>query len=154
MLSLSSLAFILCSAIRRARALSCAALHCAPEKHRIIEQKMATNMAANMAASMCGPSTDSLHLPKTNRAQRHSDINEIIDITQCNGHWEQAIKLNGPGERENPRLKGPSDVTRLFRLRPFSKSTSLRGAVTFRPLHCQRSRPPSRDQRRTSPCAF
>jgi hypothetical protein len=53
MLSLRSLAFILCSAIRRARPLSCAALHCFPDsRHGIIEQKMATNMATNRAASM------------------------------------------------------------------------------------------------------
>ena len=32
MLSLRSLAFILASAIRRARALSCAALHCFPDR--------------------------------------------------------------------------------------------------------------------------
>ncbi len=51
MLSLRSLAFILCSAIRRARALSCAALHCFPD--RINGRKMATNMATNMAAPMC-----------------------------------------------------------------------------------------------------
>jgi len=46
MLSLRSLAFILCSAIRRVRALSCSALH--PDRGR----RMATNMATNMAALM------------------------------------------------------------------------------------------------------
>src|SRR5205085_3438087 len=55
MLSLRSLAFILCSAIRRARALSCAALHCSPD--RINGRKMATNtdtnIATNLAAPMC-----------------------------------------------------------------------------------------------------
>jgi len=55
MLSLRSLAFILCSAIRRARALSSAALHCFPDI--INAEKMATNnakkMATNMAAPMC-----------------------------------------------------------------------------------------------------
>jgi hypothetical protein len=45
MFSLRSLAFILCSAIRRARALSCAALHCCPDI--INGRKMAT------AAPMC-----------------------------------------------------------------------------------------------------
>ena len=55
MLSLRSLAFILCSAMRLARALSCAALHCFPDI--INERTMATNnarkMATNMAAPMC-----------------------------------------------------------------------------------------------------
>jgi hypothetical protein len=55
MLSLRSLAFILCSAIRRACALSCAALHCSPDI--INGRKMATNnarqMATNMPAPMC-----------------------------------------------------------------------------------------------------
>jgi hypothetical protein len=55
MLSLRSLAFILCSAIRRARALSSIALHCFPD--RINGRKMATNTATNKAtifsASMC-----------------------------------------------------------------------------------------------------
>src|SRR5580704_11961722 len=56
MLSLRSLAFILCSAIRRACALSCAALHSFPD---IINgrkrRKMATNNARKMAtaAPMC-----------------------------------------------------------------------------------------------------
>jgi len=49
MLSLRSLAFILASAIRRARALSCAALHCSPD--RISGRKMATKRAANMATN-------------------------------------------------------------------------------------------------------
>ena len=50
MLSLRSLAFILCSAIRRARALSCSALHCFPDRiNRISGRKMATNMATKMA---------------------------------------------------------------------------------------------------------
>jgi hypothetical protein len=55
MLSLRSLAFILCSAIRRARALSSSAFHCFPD--RINGRKMAINMDTNMdtntAASMC-----------------------------------------------------------------------------------------------------
>ena len=55
MLSLRSLAFILCSAIRRARALSCAALHCFPDI--INGRKMATNnarkLATNLASAMC-----------------------------------------------------------------------------------------------------
>jgi len=54
MLSLRSLAFILASAIRRARALSCSALQCFSD---IIGRKTATNIgrniATNMAASMC-----------------------------------------------------------------------------------------------------
>jgi hypothetical protein len=57
MLSLRSLAFILCSAKRRARALSCAALHSFPVD-RIKGRKMATNVATStatsLAASMCG----------------------------------------------------------------------------------------------------
>ena len=55
MLSLRSLAFILCSAIRRVRALSSASLHCLPDI--INAEKMAANnakkMATNMAAPMC-----------------------------------------------------------------------------------------------------
>ena len=55
MLSLRSLAFILASARRRARALSCAALHCFPDI--IIGRKMATNIgrktATKRAAPMC-----------------------------------------------------------------------------------------------------
>ena len=47
MLSLRSLAFILASAIRRARALSCAALDRSPD--RISGRKMATKRATKMA---------------------------------------------------------------------------------------------------------
>ena len=54
MSSLRSLAFILCSAIRRARDFSSAALHASPDI--IIGRKMAKNdgrrMATNMATSM------------------------------------------------------------------------------------------------------
>ena len=50
MLSLRSLAFIVASAIRRARALSCAALHRSPD--RISGRKMATKRATNMAANI------------------------------------------------------------------------------------------------------
>ena len=50
MLSLRSLAFILCSAKRRSRAPSCAALDCSPD--RTSGRKTATKMATNMAASM------------------------------------------------------------------------------------------------------
>jgi hypothetical protein len=55
MSSLRSLAFILCSAIRRARALSCAALHSFPDiiKGRKTATNNAKKMATNMAASMC-----------------------------------------------------------------------------------------------------
>ena len=48
MLSLRSLAFIRCSAIRRARALSCAALHCFPD--RISGRNIARNKATKMPA--------------------------------------------------------------------------------------------------------
>jgi hypothetical protein len=65
MLSLRSLAFILCSAIRRARALSCSSLHCFPD--RINGRKMATemdrNMATSLVASMQSP-TNSIHARK------------------------------------------------------------------------------------------
>src|ERR1700735_3225996 len=55
MLSLRSLAFILCSAIRRARALSCAALHCFPDINGRKRRQIATNNATKMAtaAPMC-----------------------------------------------------------------------------------------------------
>jgi len=48
MLSLRSLAFILASAIRRSRALSCAALHRSPDRISISGRKIAANMAAKM----------------------------------------------------------------------------------------------------------
>lgn len=51
MSSLRSLAFILASVIRRARALSCSALH-SVEKERTMATKRGKNMATNMAASM------------------------------------------------------------------------------------------------------
>ena len=49
MLSLRSLAFILCSAIR----LSCAALLCFPDRSKalIIEKKIATNVEKNIATN-------------------------------------------------------------------------------------------------------
>ena len=58
MLSLRSLAFILYSAIRRARALSCAALHSFPDpaKAMIIGRK-------KVKKSMCSVLETSLHLP-------------------------------------------------------------------------------------------
>ena len=57
MLSLRSLAFILASAIRRARALSCAALHRFPDRISGRKmRKMATKMPTKMAvASMSVP---------------------------------------------------------------------------------------------------
>jgi hypothetical protein len=69
MLSLRSLAFILCSAIRRACALSCAALHCSPD---IINGRKRRKMATNMAAPIVQSPTNSLHLPRRSRlgAQR------------------------------------------------------------------------------------
>jgi hypothetical protein len=54
MLSLRSLASILCSARRRARALSCAALHCFPDingERRNIRRNIATNNATKMATA-------------------------------------------------------------------------------------------------------
>lgn len=77
MLSLRSLAFILCSAIRRARALSCAALHCFPDIINARKRgKMATNNARTMAtaAPMCSLLTTSIRLPRRSRlgAQRTS----------------------------------------------------------------------------------
>jgi hypothetical protein len=75
MSSLKSLAFILCSAMRCARALSCAALHCFPDitsgrKRR----KMATNNARKMAtaAPMCSLPRTSIDLSRRSRlgAQR------------------------------------------------------------------------------------
>ena len=53
MLSLRSLAFILASARRRARALSCAALHCFPDI--IIGRKMAKNVGRKMATKRAAP---------------------------------------------------------------------------------------------------
>ena len=68
MLSLRSLAFILYSAIRRARALSCATLQCFPDRTEALI--IGTNMLASVPAtnsksqrSMCSL-TNSLHLPK------------------------------------------------------------------------------------------
>lgn len=51
MLSLRSLAFILCSAIRRSRALSSAALHCFPDSTITIGITMLTNRLASMPAT-------------------------------------------------------------------------------------------------------
>ena len=53
MLSLRSLAFIRYPAIRRARALSCAALYCFPDRTmaKIIGKNTHTNMLANMPPS-------------------------------------------------------------------------------------------------------
>lgn len=64
MLSLRSLAFILASAIRRARALSCAAPRRSPD--RISGRKMATEIATKIATKMAvaamSVSTKSIHL--------------------------------------------------------------------------------------------
>jgi IS1 family transposase len=60
MLSLRSLAFILCSAIRRSCALSCAALQCSPDKTKTKakatnnKRKMATNRAVSTSVSYDG----------------------------------------------------------------------------------------------------
>lgn len=61
-LNLRSLAFILASAIRRARALSCASLQCFAE----IGRNMATNMAKNRTTSMCTLLQTVYTLPKHN----------------------------------------------------------------------------------------
>jgi hypothetical protein len=53
MLSLRSLAFIRCSAIRRVRALSCAAIDCSPDI--INGRKMATNKEIKMATTVAAP---------------------------------------------------------------------------------------------------
>jgi hypothetical protein len=53
MLSLRSLAFILCSAIRRSRALSCSALHCFPDRTK------AKNIGRNMLTSVPATNTKS-----------------------------------------------------------------------------------------------
>ena len=70
MLSLRSLAFILCSAIRRARALSCAASHCFPDiiKGRKIARNNAKKMATNMAAGMCSL-LGTVYVPKATMAR-------------------------------------------------------------------------------------
>jgi hypothetical protein len=73
MLSLRSLAFILCSAIRRARALSCAALHCFPD--RINGRKMATNIATNIATNPAAPMCSLLRTIYT--SPRRSRLGEI-----------------------------------------------------------------------------
>jgi hypothetical protein len=51
MLSLRSLAFILYSAIRRARALSCAALHSFPDRITTMALTIGTNMLASVPAT-------------------------------------------------------------------------------------------------------
>jgi hypothetical protein len=53
MLSLRSLAFILCSAIRRARALSCSDLHCFPDRTK------AKNIGRNTLMSVPATNTKS-----------------------------------------------------------------------------------------------
>ena len=64
MLSRRSLAFILASAIRRARALSCAAFHWSPDSisGRAMAEKIATSMATKMAIACMSAPTKSLHL--------------------------------------------------------------------------------------------
>lgn len=71
MLSLRSLAFILASAMRRARALSCASFQCFPAIiGRKIATKMATKIDTQMAAHMLQSSSGSLHLSKRSRSGR------------------------------------------------------------------------------------
>jgi len=71
MLSLRSLAFILASAIRRARALSCSALQCFPDI--IIGRKIATKtdikIATRTAAAMVQSPGNSLHVSRRDRAR-------------------------------------------------------------------------------------
>jgi len=78
MLSLRSLAFILASAIRRVRALSCAALQCFPD---IIGRKIATKIATRMAAAMVQSPTDSLHL-KARPARERMSVSDFIKSGQ------------------------------------------------------------------------
>jgi hypothetical protein len=60
MLSLRSLALILCSAMRRARALSCAALHCVADiiNGRKTATSNETKIAMYLAASMHAPTNN------------------------------------------------------------------------------------------------
>lgn len=71
MSSLRSLAFIRASAMRRARALSCASFQCSPE---IIERKIATKIATRIdtqtAAAMLQPPTNILHVSRRSRSGR------------------------------------------------------------------------------------
>ena len=70
MLSLRSLAFILASAMRRARALSCASFQCFPEMiERKIATKTATKIEINTAAMMQSPASI-LHLSCWSRSER------------------------------------------------------------------------------------
>ena len=80
MLSLRSLAFILASAIRRARALSCAALQCFPDIiGRKIAIKSATKIATRMAAGMAQSPANSLHLSRRDHASAQSTPFETSD---------------------------------------------------------------------------
>jgi hypothetical protein len=68
MLSLRSLAFILASAIRRARALSSAALHRSPDIIRGRKlAKMATKMATKMAVASMSVSNEQFTLSRLGR---------------------------------------------------------------------------------------
>jgi hypothetical protein len=91
MLSLRSLASILCSAIRRARALSSAALHCFPDiiNGRTMATNNAKKMATNTAASMCSllrtvypPGVQSPHLEPLQWTAAVSLRNQGITLTE------------------------------------------------------------------------
>jgi hypothetical protein len=86
MLSLRSLAFILCSAIRRARALSSAALHCFPDI--INAEKMATNMAAPMCSLLREVYTSRRSIP----ALRTVRVNRCGQFTKTGVAVEKLIR--------------------------------------------------------------
>ena len=113
MLSLRSLAFILCSAIRRARALSCAALHCFPD---ILNGR---KMAENMAAPMCslprkvytsqgdhgsgrkGPVLGHLRLAQTNVFAMNSTTLISVDFCIAQRYRHSVSKCNTFSQRKN-----------------------------------------------------
>jgi hypothetical protein len=111
MLSLRSLAFILASAIRRERALSCAALHRSPE--RISGRKMATNMATNMAINMA-----------INRAASMSVSYESLHLSLGSDATSRRCRVQKYNQRRVRTLPAYAPL-RLF--------TTARKAITARP---------------------
>ena len=98
MLSLRSLAFILCSAIRRSRALSCAALHCFPDatKTMISGKNMLTSdpaAASNSQRFMCSLRRALCASPRSITAQVSVVVGWVNGCVRGVGAGEQRCRL-------------------------------------------------------------
>ena len=88
MLSLRSLAFILASALRRARALSCAALHRFPDRISGRKlRKMATKMPTKMAVACMSVPTNSLHILGSDGTSRRCPVQKY-NQRRFRGHYQ------------------------------------------------------------------